>query len=86
VGGDKRNVYRISVGKLEGKRPLGRPRCRGVDNIKIDRREIGWDGVEWIDMARDRENWRALVNTAIKYWKVHEWRHYWRVLKKCSTP
>jgi hypothetical protein len=51
------------VGKPEGKRPLGRPRCRWVDSIKIDLREIGWDGMDWIDLAQDREQWRALVYT-----------------------
>jgi hypothetical protein len=51
------------LGKPEGKRPLGRPRGRWVDNIKIDLREIGWDGVDWIDLAQDRDQWRALVNT-----------------------
>jgi hypothetical protein len=52
---EKRNAYRILVGKPEEKRPLGRPRCRWVDNLKINLREIGWDGVDWIDMAQDRE-------------------------------
>jgi hypothetical protein len=60
---EKRNAHRILVGKPEGKRPLGRPRRRRVDNIKMDLREIGWDGVDWIDMAQDRDQWRALVNT-----------------------
>jgi hypothetical protein len=49
----------------EGKRPLGRPRLRWVDNIKMDLREIGWDGVNRIDMAQDRDKWRALVNTVL---------------------
>jgi hypothetical protein len=53
------------VGKPEGKRPLGRPRRRWVDNIKIDLREIGWDGMDWIDLAQDRDQWRALVNTVM---------------------
>jgi transposase len=57
------NAYRILVGKPEGKRPQGRPRHRRVDNIIIDLREIGRDGVHWIDMALDRDQWRALVNT-----------------------
>jgi hypothetical protein len=60
-----RNAYRILVGKPEGKRPLGRPRRRWVDNIKMDLREIGWDGVDWIELAQDRDQWRALVNTVM---------------------
>jgi hypothetical protein len=63
--GEKRNAYRILVGKPEGKRPLGRPRRRWVDNIKMDLREIGWDGVVWMDMAQDRDQWRALVNAIL---------------------
>jgi hypothetical protein len=51
------------VGKPEGKRPLGRPRCRWVSNIKMDLREILWDGMDWIDLAEDTDRWRALVNT-----------------------
>jgi hypothetical protein len=62
TNGTKRNAYRILVGKSEGKRPLGRPRRRWVDNIKIDLREIGWDGMDWIDLAQDRDQWRDLVN------------------------
>jgi hypothetical protein len=63
--GEKRNAYRILVGKPIGKRPLGRPRLRWVDNIKINLREIGWDGMDWIDLAPDRDQWRALVNTVM---------------------
>jgi hypothetical protein len=63
--GEKRNAFRILVGKPEGRRPLGRPRRRWVDNIKMDRREIGWDGVDWIDMAQDRDQWRTLMNTVL---------------------
>jgi hypothetical protein len=59
---EKRNAYRILVGKPDGKRPLGRPRCRWVNNIKMDLRAIGWDGMDWIDLAQDRDQWRALVN------------------------
>jgi hypothetical protein len=66
--GQKRNAYKILVGKPEGKRPLGRPRRRWVDNIKMDLREIGWDDMDWIDMAQDREQWRALVNTIMNRW------------------
>jgi hypothetical protein len=60
--GEKRNACRILVGKPEGKRPLGRPRCRWLDNIKIDLREIGWDDVDWKDLAQDWDQWRALSN------------------------
>jgi hypothetical protein len=63
--GATRNAYRILVGKPEGRRPLGRPRRRWVDNIKMDLREIGWDDVDWIDLAQDRDHWRALVNTVM---------------------
>jgi hypothetical protein len=61
----KMNAYRILVAKPEGKRPLGRPRRRWVNNIKMDLREIDWDGMDWIDLAQDRDQWRALVNTAM---------------------
>jgi hypothetical protein len=60
--GQKRNAYSILVGKPEGKRSLGRPRRRWMDNIKMDLREIGWDGIDWIDLAEDRDQWRALTN------------------------
>jgi hypothetical protein len=65
--GETKNAYRILVGKPEGKRPLGSPRRRWVDNtgIKIDHREIGWDGMEWIDLAQDWDQWRARVNTVM---------------------
>jgi hypothetical protein len=59
--GEKKNAYRILVGNPEGKRPLARPRRRWVDNIKMELREIGWDGMDWIDLAQDRDQWRALV-------------------------
>jgi hypothetical protein len=76
--GKKRNAYRISVAKPEGIRPLGRPIHRWADNIKIYLREIGWDGMDWIDLAQDRDQWRALVNAvinlsgSIKCWEVLE--------------
>jgi hypothetical protein len=60
--GENRNAYRILVGKPEGKRPLGRPRRRWVNNIKMDIRETGLDGMGWIGLAQDRGQWRALVN------------------------
>jgi hypothetical protein len=59
------NAYRILVGKPEGKRPPGRQRCRRVDNIKIELREIRWDGMGWIDLALHKDQWRALVNTVM---------------------
>jgi hypothetical protein len=63
--GDKRNAYSMLVGWPEGKRPLGRPRRRWVDNIKMDLGELGWDGMDWIDLTQERDRWRALVNTVI---------------------
>jgi hypothetical protein len=59
------NAYRILVGKPEGNRPLGRPRRRCVDNIKMDLREIEWDGMDWIGVAQNRDQWRALVDTVL---------------------
>jgi hypothetical protein len=63
--GEGRGVYRVLVGRPEGKRPLGRPRRRWEDNIKMDLREIGIDGVNWIRLAQDTVGWRALVDTII---------------------
>jgi hypothetical protein len=63
--GEKRNVYRLLVGKPEGKRPLGRPRCRWIDNIKVDFLDIGLNVVDWIGLAQDRYRWRALVNSVM---------------------
>jgi hypothetical protein len=63
--GKKMSAYRILVGKPEGMRQLGRPRRRWEDNIKMDLREIGWGGMDWIDLAQDRDQWRALVNTVM---------------------
>jgi hypothetical protein len=60
--GEGRGAYKILVGRPEGRRPLGRPRHRCEDNIKMDLQEVGWEGVDWIDMAQDRDRWRALVN------------------------
>jgi hypothetical protein len=63
--GEKRNAYRLFVGKPEGKRPLGRPRHRWVDNFKMDHLEICCGGVGWIGLAQDRDKWRALVNAVM---------------------
>jgi hypothetical protein len=65
---ERRNAYRILLGKPEGKRPLGRPRRRWVDNIKMDLREVGWDGRDRIDLAQDRDWWRAYVNAVMNLW------------------
>jgi hypothetical protein len=66
--GAKRNAYRILVGKPEGKRPLGRPRRRWVDHIKMDLTEIGWGGIDWISLTHDRGLWGTLVNTVMNIW------------------
>jgi len=60
--GEERKVYKVLMGKPEGKRPLGRPRHRWEDGIRMDLREIGWGSVEWIQLAQDRDQWHALVN------------------------
>ena len=62
---ERRGVYRILVGKLEGKRPLGRPRRRWEDNIKMDLQEVGCECMDWINLAQDRDRWRALVNAVM---------------------
>jgi hypothetical protein len=67
TNGEYRNAYRILVGKPEGKRPLGRPRRGWKESIKMDLREIGWGGMDWIDLAQDRDHWRAFVNTVMKF-------------------
>jgi len=63
--GEGRGVYRVLVGKSEGKRPLGRTRRRWEDNIKMDHQEVGYEGMDWIELAQDRDRWRALVNTVM---------------------
>ena len=62
---DKREAYRILVGKPEGKRPLGRPRYRWVDNIKMDLKEVGCGYMDWIGLAQDRDRWRTLVSAVM---------------------
>jgi hypothetical protein len=79
--------YRILVGKPEGKRRLGRPRLRWVDNVKMDLREIGWDGVDWIDMAQKGSCEHGIEPPGfIKYWDVLEGLYNWRLLQKGSAP
>jgi hypothetical protein len=63
--GEKRNAYRLLVGKPEGKRSFGRPRRRWVDNIRVDLGEMGWGDVDWIGLAKDRNRWRAVENSGL---------------------
>jgi len=63
---ERRGLCRILAGKPEGKRPLGRPRRRWEDNIKMDLQKVGCGGVDWIELAQDRDRWRALVNEVMK--------------------
>jgi hypothetical protein len=62
---ERRGAYRVLVGKREGRRPLGRPRRRREDNIKMDLREVGWGAEDWIDLAQDRDRWRVFVRVVI---------------------
>jgi hypothetical protein len=81
MNGEKTNVYTLLVGKPEVKGPLGRPRRRCLNKIKMDLVEIGWGGVNWIGFAQDRYRWRALANAVmnlhgcIKCWETIEWLH-----------
>jgi len=63
--GEGRGMYRVLVGKPEGKRPLGRPRHRWEDNIKMGLQEVGFGGIDWIQLSQDRDRWRALVNAVM---------------------
>ena len=63
--GDRRGVYRVLVGKPEGKRPLGRPRHRWEDNIKMDLQEVGCGGVDWVQLAQDMDRWQVLMNAVM---------------------
>jgi hypothetical protein len=65
--GERRGAYRTLVGKPEGRRPLGRPR-RGWEDNKMDLREVGWGGIDWIDLAQDRDRWWSLVYTVMNLW------------------
>jgi hypothetical protein len=65
--GERRGAYRALVGKPEVRRPLERPRRRWEDNIKMDLREVGWGGMDRINLAQDRDRWRALVNTVMNF-------------------
>jgi len=63
--GERRGLYRVLVGKPEGKRPLGRPRHKWEDNIKMDLQEAGCGGMDWIELGKDRDSWRAVVNVVM---------------------
>ena len=67
TNGESRGVYRALVGKLEKKRPLGRPRGRWEDNIKLDLQAVGCEGMDCVDVAQDRDMWRALVNAVMNF-------------------
>jgi hypothetical protein len=67
MGGEEERACKLLVRKAEGKRPLGRPRRRWVDNIRMDLGEVGWVDVDWIGLAQDRDNWRALVNAVMNF-------------------
>jgi hypothetical protein len=68
TNGEMRNEYRLLVEKSEGKRPLGRPSHRRMDNIRMDLGDMGWDDVDWIGLAEDRNSWRAHVNAVMNVW------------------
>jgi hypothetical protein len=63
--GERRGAYRVFLGKPEGKRQLGRPKRRWEDNINMDLKQVGWEGMDWIDLAPDRDRWRVLVNAVV---------------------
>jgi hypothetical protein len=77
--GEKRNAYGLLVGTPEGKRPLGRPRRRWMDNIRTNLGEVGWSDVDWIGLAQDRNRWRALVNSVLNL-RVHEMLRNYRMV------
>jgi hypothetical protein len=83
TNGEKRNAYMLLVGELEGKRPLGSPRRRWVDNIKIDLGDVGWDNVDWIGLAKNRDKWSALVNEVMNL-RVKEILGNWPQLHRVS--
>jgi hypothetical protein len=81
TNGAKRIAYRLLVGKPEGKIPLGRPRRRWVDNIRMDLGEVGWGDVDWIGLAKDRKRWRAVVNSVLNI-RFHQMLGKYRVASR----
>jgi hypothetical protein len=75
--GEKRNAYRLLVGKPVAKRPLGRPRRRWEDNIRMGFGEVGWGNVDWIGLAKDRNRWRAHVNLVLNLQETVDWPNSW---------
>jgi hypothetical protein len=71
--GEERKVYKVLVGKPEGKRPLGRPRRKWEDGIRMDLREIGLEGVDWIRLVQDRDRWRAIVSAVMSLQVLAPW-------------
>jgi hypothetical protein len=80
--GERRNAFRDLFGKPKGKVPLGRPRCRWEDNIKMYFRVIGWSSMEWIHLAEDRDQWIALVNMVMNLWVSSNFGEFWN---SCTT-
>jgi hypothetical protein len=81
---EKRNAYRLFVGKPEGNGPLGKPKRRWVNNVKMDHGQIGWVGVDWIGLAQNRNKWGDLVNSVMNIrecWEIVEWIHNWWLLE-----
>ena len=72
--GDRRGVFRVLVGKPEGKRPLGRPRRRWEDNITLDLQEVGCGGMDWIELAQDRDRWGGTCECGNEHWGLHKIR------------
>jgi hypothetical protein len=83
TNGEKRCAYRLLVGNPEGKRPLGRPRRRWIDNVRLDLGEIGWGGMDWIGVAQDTDQVERSCDCgnepsgSIKCWETIEWLHNW---------
>jgi hypothetical protein len=89
TNGEKRNAYRLLVGKPEGKRPLGRPRRRSVNNIRMDLAEVGWGDVDWIGLAQNRKSsceFGIEPSGSTKCWETIEWPNFQWPLEKCSAP